>query len=70
MADAITLTKLDDGADDILDAFERETGLEGEDDGETRVFPLDGAEHEIDVVQTLTAIDERWTDHVGFQDPA
>jgi hypothetical protein len=69
MADII-LTKLDDQADRILDAFERQTGLEGEDDGEKRFFEIEGREHEVDVVQTLTAIDEAWTDHVGFEDPA
>jgi hypothetical protein len=70
MADPIIFTKLDADADRILDAFEQRTGLEGEDDGDRRVFEVEGAEHEVDVVQTLTDIDEDWTDHVGVQDPA
>jgi hypothetical protein len=70
MADPIIFTKLDADADRILDAFEQRTGLEGEDDGDRRVFEVEGTEHEVDVVQTLTDIDEDWTDHVGLQDPA
>jgi hypothetical protein len=69
MADTITLTKLDEEADRILDAFEERTGLEAEDDVDRRVYPVEGTEHEIDVVQTLTDIDEDWTEHVGVQDP-
>jgi hypothetical protein len=70
MATSIILTKLDDDADAIVKAFAEETGLSAEDRGDTWVFDIDGEEHEIDVVQTLTAIDEDWTEHVGFQDPA
>jgi hypothetical protein len=69
MADEIILTKLDEEADRILDAFEERTGLDGEDDGDKRTYPIEGTEHEIDVVQTLTDIDEDWTEHVGVQDP-
>jgi hypothetical protein len=69
MADSIILTKLDADADRILDAFEQRTGLEGEDDGDRRIYDLEGREHEVEVVQTLTGVDEDWTEHVGFQDP-
>jgi hypothetical protein len=69
MADQIILTKLDDEADRILDAFESETGLEGDDEGDRRRFDVAGPSHDIDVVQTLTDIDEDWSEHVGVADP-
>jgi hypothetical protein len=71
MADTITLIPHDDEAQRILDAFEQRTGLEAEDasDG-ARVYPIEGDEHQIDVVQTLTDIDEDWTDHIAVGDPA
>jgi hypothetical protein len=69
MADQIILTKLDDDADRILDAFEEQTGLEGDDEGNRRRFDVSGSGHGIDVVQTLTDIDESWTEHVGVEDP-
>jgi hypothetical protein len=71
MAQTITLTKLDDSADEIIDRFARETGLEGEDTGEARVFEVeDASEHDVDVTQTLDSIDPDWPEHVGFQDSA
>jgi hypothetical protein len=69
MADEIILTKLDDDADRILDQFEAQTGLDGEDEGERRRFDVSGEDHEIDVVQTLTEIDEDWSEYVGVADP-
>lgn len=70
MADMLTLTKLDREADDILDRFEAETGLHRvEDRDDLRVFEIAGREHEVDVVQTLTEIDEHWPTHVGLRDP-
>jgi hypothetical protein len=48
-------------ADRILDAFEERTGLEPEESvDDTRVYPLEGEDHKVDVVQTLTDIDEHW----------
>ncbi len=70
MADQIILTKLDDEADRILDAFADETGLEREDHADHAHFPIEADDHDIDVVQTLTDIDEDWTEHVGLGDPA
>jgi hypothetical protein len=32
-------------------------------------FPLEGKDHEIEVVQTLTGIDPSWTDHVALGSP-
>ena len=69
MADEIILTKLDDEADRIIDAFEEQTGLEGDDEGDRRRFDVTGRAHDVDVVQTLTDIDEDWTEHVGVADP-
>jgi hypothetical protein len=71
MAQTITLTKLDDDADRIIDRFARETGLEGEDGEEACVFEIeDPDEHDVDVTQTLDSIDPDWPEHVGFADPA
>lgn len=69
MADQIILTKLDEDADRILDAFEEQTGLHGDDEGDRRRFDTTGAGHQVDVVQALTDIDEGWTEHVGVADP-
>jgi hypothetical protein len=69
MADQIILTKLDEDADRILDEFEEHTGLHGDDEGDRRRFDVAGREHDVDVVQTLTDIDEEWTEHVGVADP-
>lgn len=69
MADQIILTKLDEDADRILDAFEEQTGLHGDDEGDRRRFDVAGTGHQVDVVQTLTDIDEGWPEHVGVADP-
>ena len=70
MGDRIILTKLDEQANDIIDRFQAETGFEhAEDDAQRRVFHIEGAEHGVDVVQTLTGIDEHWPAHVGLADP-
>jgi hypothetical protein len=69
MADQIILTKLDEDADRILDAFEEHTGLHGDDEGDRRRFDTSGAGHEVDVVQTLTDIDDEWSEHVGVAEP-
>jgi hypothetical protein len=72
MASSITfiLTNQPEG-DRILDAFEERTGLESEKpDDQTRVYPLEGDDHRVDVVQTLTEIDARWSDHLSPQVPS
>ncbi len=69
MTNHLILTKLDEDADRILDAFEDQSGLEGDDEGDRRRFDIAGRQHEIDIVQMLTDIDENWTDHVGVADP-
>jgi hypothetical protein len=54
-------------AERILDEFEERTGLEPElsDDDDRRVYPLSGDDHQVDVVQTLTDIDEDWAEHLA-----
>jgi hypothetical protein len=68
MSETITLTKLDDAADEIISRFASETGLEGEDTGEEVVFEV--AHHDLHVTRTLDSIDPDWPEHVGFSDPA
>ena len=71
MADTITLIAQDEQAAEIMDAFERETGLVPEDgDDETRVYEIEGADHEIEIVQTLNDIDEDWSEHLSIGPPA
>ena len=70
MAHTITLTKLDDGAEEIIRRFARETGLEGEDVGAAYVFEVEHpGGHQVHVTQTLDEIDPDWPEHVGFADP-
>jgi hypothetical protein len=71
MANPIILTSLDDSpdAERILDAFEQRTGLDADRRESGRFYELADAEHRERIVQTLTDIDERWTDHVGLRDP-
>ena len=71
MADHVILRPLD-GSDDaarILDEFESRTGLISEPHGDGRLYGLHGADHQKHIVQTLTEIDARWTDHVGLRFP-
>jgi hypothetical protein len=70
MSETITLTKLDDEAERIIDRFAQETGLEGEDTGDARIFSVRHTHNGIHVTQTLDAIDPDWPEHVGFADPA
>jgi hypothetical protein len=72
MADTITLLPQDDDGERILDEFEQQTGLEPEDAtaGEARVYPLEGEDHQTEVVQTLTDIDADWSQHIALEMPA
>ena len=71
MADHVILRVLDDSPDAarILDEFESRTGLISEAHGDGRLYGLRGPDHQKDIVQTLTAIDAGWTDHVGLKLP-
>ncbi len=72
MANLIILTTIGDSsdADRILHEFEGRTGLQGDRRSDGRYFEMRDEEHRTEVVQTLTDIDERWTDHVGLKDPS
>jgi hypothetical protein len=71
MADHIILRPLDGSSDAaaILDEFESRTGLISEPHGDGRLYGLRGPDHQKDIVQTLTAIDADWTDHLGLKLP-
>lgn len=72
MADTITFLPKDDEGKRILDAFEQRTNLHaevGDDDG-ARVFPLAGADHRVEVVETLNEIDAEWPHHIALRMPA
>ena len=71
MSETITLTKLDDEAERIIDRFAQETGLQGEDAGNARVFAVRHTGNTgLHVTKMLDEIDPDWPEHVGFQDPA
>ncbi len=53
----------------ILDEFERRTGLEADMRGDDRYYEVHDDEHRERIVHTLTDIDARWPDHVGFKMP-
>jgi hypothetical protein len=71
MADRIVLLSRGEGsrAQEILDAFAERTGLQPHEIPGGAEFPLEGKDHEIEVVQTLTGIDPSWTDHVALGSP-
>jgi hypothetical protein len=72
MADTITLLPKDDDGERILDEFEQQTDLEPDADAEgaARVYPIEGDDHQIEIVQTLTDIDPQWSEHVAIEMPA
>jgi hypothetical protein len=53
----------------IIDAFAERTGLEARKSDRVAEFPLGPDDHHIQVVQTLTDIDPRWSDHVALGPP-
>jgi hypothetical protein len=71
VADQIILQKLDSSAeaDRILDEFERRTGLRADVQEDGRSYALHDEDHRTQIVQTLTQIAPRWTDHLGFKLP-
>jgi hypothetical protein len=71
MASTITLIPQDDDGERILDEFEQRTGLEAEvGDEDERIYPIEGEEHRIEIVDTLDDIDTDWTKHVALGSPA
>lgn len=70
MANVVIFDKLGPLADRILDEFAARTGLTAHDEGSRRIFEVSSADdHEVRVVQTLTEIDEHWTQHIGLELP-
>jgi hypothetical protein len=72
MATTLTLIPQDDEGEKILDEFEVRTGLEPEDTGDEdeRIYPLEGEDHRIEIVETLDDIDTEWPKHVALGSPA
>ena len=72
MATTLTLIPQDDDGEKILDEFEVRTGLEPEETGDDdeRIYPLEGEDHRIEIVETLDDIDAEWTHHVSLGSPA
>jgi hypothetical protein len=72
MATTLTLIPQDDDGEKILDEFEVRTGLEPEQTGDDdeRIYPLEGEDHRIEIVETLDDIDTEWTHHVSLGSPA
>jgi hypothetical protein len=53
----------------ILDEFERRTGLEPDQRDDARYYELHGDQHGTRVVQTLNEIDSGWSDHIALKAP-
>lgn len=72
MADTITFLPKDDDGERILDEFEQQTDLEATSDGDesARAYALEGEDHRVEIVQTLTDIDPEWSEHIALQMPA
>jgi hypothetical protein len=71
MSHDVILHRLDGSADAdrILEAFEQRTGLTADVRGDDRYYEIHDEDHRERIVQTLTDIDPRWTDHLGFKLP-
>jgi hypothetical protein len=72
MADTITFLPKNDEGERILDEFEQQTDLtpdEGDDEATARVYSLEGEDHQIEIVQTLTDIDPDWSEHISLGMP-
>jgi hypothetical protein len=59
-----------DRAKRILASFADRTGLVAETAAGGTCFPLGPDDHRVKVIQTLTAIDPQWTQHLALGDPA
>lgn len=68
MATTITLIAQDDEGERILDEFEQQTSLEAElGDDAARMYPLEGDDHRIEIIQTLDDIDAQWPQHIALE---
>lgn len=72
MADTITFLPKDDAGERILDEFEQQTDLEASSGGDesARAYALAGEDHRVEIVQTLTDIDPKWSEHIALEMPA
>jgi len=72
MDDHVTMLPVDgsEQAQRIMDRFEQRTGLRAEPAGTGRIYHLGSEEHEVDIVETLNAIDRSWPEHLGLEDSA
>jgi hypothetical protein len=72
MADTITFLPKDDEGERILDEFEQQTDLEATPgtDESARAYALEGEDHRVEIVQTLTDIDPEWSRHIALEMPA
>jgi hypothetical protein len=71
MANTITFVTKDDDGERILDEFEQQTDLAPDNSGsaERRVYALEGEDHQIEIVETLTDIDPEWSQHIALEQP-
>jgi hypothetical protein len=70
-ATTITFIPQDDDGERILDEFEQQTSLDPEDGGDGgRIYPLEGPDHRIEIIETLDDIDPEWNEHLALQSPA
>ena len=71
MATTITFIPQDDEGERILDEFEQQTSLAPEDGGDSaRIYPLEGDDHRIEIIETLDGIDAQWNEHLALESPA
>lgn len=70
MANSVVIIKVGPRADEILDEFEKLSGLSAQDEGRRRIFEVHAPEeHEVKIVETLSRADEHWADHLAFDKP-
>ncbi|MEA2228091.1 MAG: hypothetical protein QOF29_2232 [bacterium] len=69
MPKTLIFTKLDDEADEILDAFGRRAGLPCRDAEDRRIFELEGASRDVDPLEELEEIDPSWQEHLRLENP-
>jgi hypothetical protein len=67
MPKTLIFTKLDGGADRILDALGERTGLACRDGDDRRIFDFEGAPGDVDALAELDAIDGAWRDHIRLE---
>ncbi|MEA2247069.1 MAG: hypothetical protein QOH46_1598 [Solirubrobacteraceae bacterium] len=69
MPKTLIFTKLDAGADSILDELGRRTKLACRDAEDRRIFDFEGAGHDVDALAELEDIDPSWQEHLRLENP-